>query len=62
MDQIRQALRYHHYAYRTEHTYCEWILRYIKFHGGKTHPKNMGKNVWSQFEARVVPKENDKYS
>jgi hypothetical protein len=22
MDQVRQVLRYHHYAYRTEQTYC----------------------------------------
>jgi len=43
MDQVRQVLRYHHYAYRTEQTYCDWILRYIKFHGGKTHPARMGK-------------------
>jgi Phage integrase, N-terminal SAM-like domain len=34
MDQVRQVLRYHHYAYRTEQSYCDWILRYIKFHGG----------------------------
>ena len=36
MDQVRQVLRYHHYAYRTEHTYCDWIMRYrlshITFH------------------------------
>ena len=43
MDQVRQVLRYHHYAYRTEHTYCDWILRFIKFHGCKTHPNDMGK-------------------
>ena len=29
MDQVREVLRYHHYAYRTEQTYCQWILRYI---------------------------------
>ena len=23
MDQVRQVLRYHHYAYRTEQTYCK---------------------------------------
>jgi hypothetical protein len=28
---VRQVLRYHHYAYRTEQTYCDWVLRYIKF-------------------------------
>jgi integron integrase len=43
MDQVRQVLRYHHYAYRTEQTYCDWIVRYIKFHGGKKHPADMGK-------------------
>jgi len=43
MDQARQVLRYHHYAYRTERTYCDWIVRYIKFHGGKNHPRDMGK-------------------
>jgi len=43
MDQVRQVLRYYHYAYRTEQTYCDWILRYAKFHGGKTRPKDMGK-------------------
>jgi hypothetical protein len=29
MDQVRQVLRYHHYAYRTELSYCDWILHYI---------------------------------
>jgi len=23
MDQIREVLRYHHYAHRTEQTYCQ---------------------------------------
>ena len=32
MDQVRQVLRYHHYAYQTEKTYCDWIVRYIRFH------------------------------
>ena len=27
MDQVREVLRYHHYAYKTEQTYCQWILR-----------------------------------
>jgi len=36
MDQVREVLRYHHYAYRTEQTYCQWILRYIHYFGVKT--------------------------
>lgn len=48
MDQVREVLRYHHYAYRTEQTYCQWILRYIHYFGGKTHPKLLGaKNIES---------------
>ena len=43
MDQVRQVLRYHHYAYRTEHTYCDWIRRYIRYFGAKKHPQDMGK-------------------
>lgn len=42
MDQVIEVLRYHHYAYRTEQTYCQWIRRYIYFHGGKTHPSKLG--------------------
>ena len=42
MDQVREVLRYHHYAYRTEQTYCQWILRYIRYFGGKTHPRLLG--------------------
>jgi hypothetical protein len=26
MDQVRQVMRYHHYAYRIEQTYCDWIV------------------------------------
>jgi hypothetical protein len=33
MDQVREVLRLKHYAIRTEQCYCDWIRRYIKFHG-----------------------------
>ena len=49
MDQVRQVLRYHHYSYRTEKTYSDWILRYIRFHGSKKHPVNMGKSEIEAF-------------
>jgi hypothetical protein len=26
MDQVKQVLRYHHYSYRTEKTYCSWTV------------------------------------
>lgn len=48
MDQVREVLRYYHYSYRTEQTYCQWILRYIRHFGGKTHPRLLGaKNIES---------------
>ena len=42
MDQVRQVLRYHHYSYRTEQSYCSWVKRYVKFHGGHIHPNKIG--------------------
>ena len=44
MDQVREVLRYYHYAYMTEQSHSYWILQYIKFYGDKTHPKDMGKD------------------
>ena len=49
MDQVRQVLRYHHYSYRTEQTYCEWIIRFVKFHGSQKHPVEMGKSEIEAF-------------
>lgn len=43
MEQMREVLRYYHYQYRTEKTYCDWVARYIKFHGSLKHPRDMGK-------------------
>ncbi|MFQ5637796.1 MAG: integron integrase [bacterium] len=54
MDQVREVLRYHHYSYRTEQTYCKWIRRYVKFHGGKTHPRDMGKREIEAFLSHLA--------
>lgn len=40
-DQLREVMRYKHYALRTEETYWHWIRRFILFHG-KRHPRDMG--------------------
>ncbi|MFO0863495.1 MAG: integron integrase [Gemmataceae bacterium] len=40
-DLIRERLRVKHYSLSTERTYCQWILRYVRFHkDGETwrHP------------------------
>ena len=38
MDQVRETLRYYHYACRTEQTYCMWIKQYLSFYGMSRHP------------------------
>ena len=54
MDQVRQFLRYHHYSYRTEQIYCDWIIRFIKFHGSQKHPKEMGKSEIEAFLSHLA--------
>ncbi len=56
MDQVRQVLRYHHYAYRTEETYCRWIAQYLRFFDLKKHPKEMGKNEIESFLSYLTVK------
>ena len=31
MEQVREVLRYHHYAYRTEQTYCQVDTAFYPF-------------------------------
>lgn len=54
MDQVRQVLRYHHYSYRTEQTYCDWIIQYVKFQGYQKHPKDMGKSEIEEFLSHLA--------
>ena len=50
MDQVRQVLRYHHYAYRTEQTYSDWIRRYTRYHARKMdHGVVMIKQLYVQY-------------
>jgi len=58
LDQVREVLRYYHYAYKTEQTYCEWIIRYIKFFNNEKHPRNMGKTEIDSFLSYLATKRN----
>jgi len=53
MDQVRETLRYHHYALRTEQSYVSWILRFIRFNE-KQHPKDMGKEEIERFLSHLA--------
>src|SRR5712691_11091490 len=33
LEQVKEVMRLRHYSIRTEQCYCDWIRRYIKFHG-----------------------------
>ena len=57
MEQVRETLRYYHYAYRTEQTYCEWIKRYLKFHGYRKHPAEMGASEVERYLSHLAEKE-----
>ncbi len=57
MDQVREVLRFHHYAYATEQAYVTWILRYIRFHK-LTHPKDMGREEIEVFLSYLATSEN----
>ena len=58
MDQVREVLRYYHYAYKTEQTYCDWIIRYVKFHNSNKHPRDMGKVEIDSFLSHLAVERN----
>jgi integron integrase len=41
MEAVRQTIRLNHYSFETEKSYCNWIKRFILFHG-KRHPLELG--------------------
>lgn len=57
MDQVRETLRFYHYAYNTEKSYVSWILKFIRF-SGKRHPKDMGKREIERFLSHLAVNRN----
>ena len=41
LDRVRERIRVKHYSIRTEQAYCDWIRRFVLFHG-KRHPSSLG--------------------
>jgi integron integrase len=41
LQRVRERIRVRHYSIRTEQAYCDWIKRYVIFHG-KRHPSELG--------------------
>ena len=57
LDQVRETLRYYHYARSTERTYCQWMMRYICFFEKKVHPRVMGEKEIERFLSHLATHE-----
>ena len=57
LDQVSDAIRLKHYAYRTEQTYKDWIKRYTLFHD-KRHPKDIGAEEIQSFLSHLAAEKN----
>jgi integron integrase len=53
LDQVRNVIRSKHYSIRTEHSYLDWIRRYILFHN-KQHPQDLGEEHISMFLSHLA--------
>jgi integron integrase len=48
LDLVRETLRSRHYALRTEETYIDWIVRYVRFHQLR-HPRDLDASAVGAF-------------
>jgi integron integrase len=57
LEQVREVIRRKHYSIRTEQAYCDWIKRFILFHG-KRHPAEMAEAEITTFLTYLAAKVN----
>jgi integron integrase len=57
MDRMRRALRSRHYSRRTEQTCCQWVRRFICFHGVR-HPGEMAEPEINAFLTHLAVEQN----
>ena len=57
LDQVRDVMRLRDYSIRTERCYCEWIVRFIRFHG-KRHPREMAEAEVTAFLTHLAREGN----
>ena len=41
LDRIKREVKRRNYSYSTEKTYCQWVIRYVRYHN-LTHPRELG--------------------
>jgi integron integrase len=54
---MREAMRVRHYSRHTEDTYCQWVKRYIYFHGVR-HPGEMAEPEINAFLTHLAVEEH----
>ena len=52
LDLVRDSMRTHHYSFKTEKSYINWMKRYIFFHN-KRHPNTMGAKEIKEKETKT---------
>ena len=57
LDQLRDRIRFRHYALRTERTYAHWVTRFIAFHGMR-HPRELGAAEVTAFLSNLASERN----
>jgi len=53
LESLRAAIRVRHYSIRTEHTYLDWVRRFILFHN-KRHPAGMAGPEINQYLSHLA--------
>jgi integron integrase len=57
MDEVHSTFRIHHYSYRTEESYINWIRRFILFNS-KRHPRELGAEEVQRFLSDLAVRGN----
>jgi hypothetical protein len=53
LDQVRERVRYLHYSLSTEHSYVQWVRRFVRSHGLQ-HPRDLGQVEIEQFLSQLA--------
>jgi len=58
LDQVRERVRYLHYSRRTEQAYVHWVRAFVRFHGCRVHPRQMGADEVEAFLTWLAAERN----
>jgi len=58
-EKCRRVMRLKHLSFRTEETYLPVIRRFIAFHGGRTHRRDMGAAEIRAYLSHLAVEQNE---